>query len=133
MTFKSTIDKWSDLPIEGVKIGDTYAVSGSDTIIENDVFYYPGDLLIATGKETDGIITEGLVWEHIKTGYTGVYESRLVGEDNKITLKNYGDDSLGDIDFQTDGNISVSVSKNTVSIGLEKISYDIDDNTIIIE
>ena len=50
------------LPTTGVKIGDAYLASADNGS------YKKGDLLIATGTETDGVITSGLDWTVVPSG-----------------------------------------------------------------
>ena len=119
LVFKATITSWSQLPTSGVSIGDTYVI-GDATITEGDKTYYAGDLLIASGNEENGIITSGLTWEHVKTGYTDMYEAELTGADNKIKLKSYTEKPLGEIEVKSNNdNIKVSVEDNKIIIGME--------------
>ena len=75
MTYKGTVGATAgttiagalkNLPTSGVKIGDTYMVVGADGVnyggAENAG---AGDLLIATGTETNGVITSGLAWTYV--------------------------------------------------------------------
>lgn len=123
MTFKKSISKESDLPTEDVKNGDTYVVAQGFTSADGTV-YYAGDLVIAKGEETDGVITSDLSWDRVQTGYSSTLDPKLTGTNNEIALTslngngNVGD--LGKIAFVADANTSasVSVSNHTVTIGM---------------
>ena len=98
------------LPTTGVKVGDTYVVTkafGS---------YLPGDLLVAKGTETGegdaAVITSGLTWEHVSTGYDAFLENKLEVENNTINLLNYADSVISGVAFTTDAAKSVSISTN---------------------
>ena len=86
------ITKKADLPSTNVKIGDVYVLTERDTSCEGA----PGDLFIAKGTEdeTSGIITTGLTWDHIKTGYDETLNHSLarVTEDNnnRMILTTFG-------------------------------------------
>lgn len=125
MVFKGTIDAWSDLPTSNVSIGDTYIVSETASVSNAGKVYYAGDLLVATGTETNGVITSGLTWEHVKTGYTGYHEAKLTGADNAIKLTSYTNQALGSVSIETTNeNIKVSIANNKISIGMEWGSFD---------
>lgn len=78
MTYRGTVGTSSGTVVSGaiaslptvddgtIKIGDTYMVVGTDGVdfggVEDAV---SGDLLIATGAETNGIITGALIWTHV--------------------------------------------------------------------
>ena len=98
------------LPTTGVKVGDTYVVTkafGS---------YLPGDLLVAKGTETGegdaAVITSGLAWEHVSTGYDAFLENKLEVKNNTINLLNYADNAISGVVFTTDAAKSVSISTN---------------------
>lgn len=56
----------STLPTSGVKVGDTYMVGADGTY--GGQTNSKGDLLIATGTETNGVITSNLAWTRVKAG-----------------------------------------------------------------
>lgn len=120
MVFKGTIDAWSDLPTSNVSIGDTYIVSETASVSKDNTVYYAGDLLVATGTEINGVITSGLAWQHVKTGYTGYHEAKLTGSNNAIKLTGYTNQALGSVAIEsTSSNIKVSIADNKISIGME--------------
>lgn len=75
----------AQLPSEGVKVGDTYktAVVGSYAGITADA----GDLFIATGIETEGVITSGLTWTYIPSGDDVDTKYSISAAGNKVVLK----------------------------------------------
>lgn len=99
------------LPTSGVKVGDTYVVT------EAFGDYLPGDLLIAKGTETgtgdDAVITSGLTWEHVSTGYDAFLENKLEADNNTINLLNYADSVIAGVAFTTDAANTVSISTNS--------------------
>lgn len=70
MTYKGTVGTGgtvSTLPTSGVKIGDTYMVSVAGTYAT--IACKVGDLLIATGTETNGVIADGKAsWTYVPSG-----------------------------------------------------------------
>ena len=88
LVYAGTISVASDLPTEGVKVGHTYKVTTDllksgftnvnfDASTDEDAMIHTGDLLIATGTETNGIITADLAWDHIPSGYHADYVPEL--------------------------------------------------------
>lgn len=69
MTYKGTVGTGgtvASLPSSGVKVGDTYMVKTAGTYASQDAD--AGDLFIASGTETDGVITSGLTWTLVPAG-----------------------------------------------------------------
>ena len=70
MTYKGTVGSSgatvTSLPTTGVKVGDTYMVKTASAGPEADSV--PGDLYIASGTETNGVITSGLTWTYVPAG-----------------------------------------------------------------
>lgn len=70
MTYKGTVGTGgtvATLPTSGVKIGDTYMVSVAGTYAT--IACKVGDLLIATGTETNGVIADGkAAWTYVPSG-----------------------------------------------------------------
>lgn len=75
MSYKNGVAKAEDLPESGVAIGDTYVVTAGFTL--NGVALNPGDLVVASGDETDGIITSNLSWTTVSTGYSRTFDQTL--------------------------------------------------------
>lgn len=69
MTYKGTVGTGATvttLPTSGVKVGDTYKVATKGTHGGHSCDV--GDLLIATGTETNGVISSGLTWTYVPSG-----------------------------------------------------------------
>lgn len=66
MVYRGVVNESSSLPESGVKVGDTYSVQKAG--IYDGYSCEVGDLLIATGTETNGVITSNLEWTYIPTG-----------------------------------------------------------------
>lgn len=124
MTYKSGVAAYAELPTTGVHIGDTYVFTKDVLDGSGNLTYAAGDMMIATGTEDaeTGIITSGLSWTRVQTGYQVDQDPSLTGEDNKITLKNFLGTPLGDIIFaqpvEAEGGIKASVTSDTVSLEL---------------
>lgn len=129
MTYVGGVSRFSELPTTNVKIGDTYiALSG---FTENGISYYAGDLIVAKGTETNGVITSNLSWDRVETGYIDEHESTLDADNGAIRLTSFnalvGDEgNLGTITVQAKKGTSatVEVSNNTITIGMEWDSFD---------
>lgn len=111
MRYMSTVATFANLPTTGVEIGDTYKVTGTNFVIAQNNVNNPstvsyeaadgaytlshGDLLIATGTETDGKITSGLKWDIVESGDAGFDNTtyHLAGDAsaNKVALTEDGD------------------------------------------
>jgi hypothetical protein len=95
---------------------------------------HAGDLLIAKGTETNDIITSGLTWDHIPSGYhaeyvpemTTVFENKngVVSASVKLTSAHAATGTTGDLGAFTvvgaDGS-AITVhnnSNNTIAIGM---------------
>jgi hypothetical protein len=121
MTYKGAVDgETKNLPTSGVKVGDTYVVTKAFGT------YLPGDLLIATGTETgegdDAVITSGLAWDHVVTGYSSHLEPSMAADNNTIQLKNYAGADLGGVTL-TSGNAE-NLKISTVDEGEIKITLE---------
>lgn len=70
MTFKGVVSNTVAPPTTNVAVGDTYKASAGFQFLNDGVAttVSKGDLLIATGTETNGVITSGLKWEIIPAG-----------------------------------------------------------------
>lgn len=121
MNYMGAVATYAALPTSNVHIGDTYVVSTKFT--QDDETYHAGDLLVATGIETNGVITTGLAWNHVKTGYIGEHEAKLSGANNSIKLTSHLQDDLGTVTFKSAtgnaGGVVVNVTNNQVSIDFE--------------
>lgn len=125
MSFKNGVEKFDDLPTvaeDEIQIGDTYVVKA--TFTANDVTYYAGDLLVATGTEVNGLIVGDLVWSHVETGYIESHNSKLSVTDNTVKLTSFaaGADAQGDlgtVQFKAADNTNLVV--NTTTAGMNGV------------
>lgn len=103
------------LPSTGVKTGDTYktVVSGVYAGITAEA----GDLFIATGVETDGVITSGLTWTYIPSGDDVDTKYSISAANNKVVLKS---SVAGDDDTSVEFTAGTALEVNTTD---GKIDY----------
>lgn len=123
MTYKNGIAAYAELPSTGVHIGDTYVFTKDVLDSEGNLTYSAGDMMIATGTEDEtGVITFGLSWTRVQTGYQVDQDPSLTGEVNQITLKNFLGTSLGSITFaqptEAEGGVKATVTADTVNLEL---------------
>lgn len=119
MTYKGAVAASSELPTSGVSVGDTYVASKDMTVGATSV--YIGDLLIATGTETNNVITSNLSWDVVATGYHSSKDPKLVVANNTATLQNAAGGSLGAVTFAAaeGSSLVVTTSGTTVTYSLE--------------
>ena len=116
MTFKGLVNSGSLPPTVDVQIGDTYKASDSFTFTNNGktVSVNKGDLLIAKGVETSGVITSGLEYEIISSGDDTVTLISYDGEsiNHGIQLREYNGTNKGDIvsKFEVAAGTSISLT-----------------------
>ena len=102
-----------------VKSGDTYVATGAFEFTDGRIVL-PGDLIIASGTEVNGVIADP-TWEIVHTGYDASLEQELKTVDGKIQLTSaVSDANNGQISFVAEAGSSakVSVANNTVTIGM---------------
>ena len=123
LQYKGTVSAFSELPTTSSSpkpsIGWTYkVVPVTSTSSINPVFtlaaanansgkatpVYSGDLLIATGTETNGVITSNLKWDYIPSGYNADYNPQLkvsqaVAETAEGDMKGFDKDNTVAIDL----------------------------------
>ena len=145
MTFKGLVNDGSLPPTVDVQIGDTYKASGAFTFTNNGktVSVNKGDLLIAKGVETSGVITSGLEYEIISSGDDTVTLISHDGEsiNHGIQLREYNGTNKGDIvsKFEvaagtsitltdTPGNLTGGGKSNKVTIGHANVTRAADTN-----
>lgn len=110
MTFVGKVSAWGDLPVipavptdSTIHIGDTYISTTTilDGELESGSVIYAGDLLVASGVEENGVITSGLSWIHVQTGYIQAHESKmkLDADTNTINLTSFAaaEANVGDL------------------------------------
>lgn len=121
MKYIGTVDMASNLPSTGASIGDTYVATGDMTVGGQTV--YTGDLLIANGTESDdNVITSGLTWQIVGTGYNSIKDPKLLINGNTIELQNAAGGSLGNVAIvgSDDSNVTVSYdsTNNEIAVGM---------------
>lgn len=120
MTFQKTVSAPGDLPTTGVRVGDTYVVGKAFGT------YHPADLLIAKGTEdANGVITSGLEWEVVKTGYSTAYNPVMQLDTNAtIALYDYAGTELGGVQIKSASkNVTITNDNGAISIGLQWGSF----------
>ena len=102
---------------------------------------YVGDLLIATGTETNGVLTT-LKWDHIPSGYVADYNPKFtlsgadtsgtdnVDSNNAVVLNltsgassTTGD--LGKLNFKTDGNSAIRIAASNTASGTASLTLSL--------
>lgn len=105
----------SDLPISGVAIGDTYMVATEGVYGSHQCEI--GDLLIATGTETNGVITSGLTWTYVPAGDDTDTQFELQLADNVITLRNLtATEDAGTVEIKGGDKINVSTTDGVITV-----------------
>lgn len=105
----------SDLPASGVAVGDTYMVASKGTYGSHECEV--GDLLIATGTETNGVITSGLAWTYVPSGDDTDTQFALQLADNVITLRNLtATEDAGTVEIKGGDKINVSTADDVITI-----------------
>lgn len=131
MTFKGSVGAGgtagTTLPTNGVKAGDTYLVVGDSTITAGSAKGTKGDMFIASGTETNGVLTD-ITWIHVPSGDeidTTYQFSFSAGEGLKIVDSTIGDPVVlaitggTAIDVTTDGSLNIKhadVTRNDGSV-----------------
>jgi hypothetical protein len=145
LQYKGTIATAGALPTENVEIGFTYKVVADilkteladvvnfDPSTAEDAMIHVGDLLIATGTETDGVIGADLKWDHVPSGYHADYtptmDTAITTRDDvttaqvKLTSAHAADGVTGDLGtFQLSGAagsaVTISGAGNSIAIGM---------------
>ena len=102
---------------------------------------YVGDLLIATGTETNGVLTT-LKWDHIPSGYVADYNPKftLSGADSKgtdsvdsnnavvLNLTSGASSTTGDLgklNFKTDGNSAIRIAASNTASGTASLTLSL--------
>lgn len=96
MTYKGGVGSTNDINgITAPAIGDTYVATQAFTFTQEGktVQVYAGDLLVASGTETNGVITANLKWTLVNTGYIQSHEATLgvaaITKGAQINLNSY--------------------------------------------
>lgn len=142
MTYKGTLGEGGTvtaLPLSNVANGDTYVVV--HPIYPNDlgptssqiIGTVPssgtivGDMFIASGNETNGVITSNLQWTYIPSGNDSLdavtYTTQVTPENNLMILKNVDRDTIASIQFSAGSGIVLS--STTAAAGMvTNIAHD---------
>lgn len=112
MTFCGTTNV-TDLPLTGVKAGDTYVVASEVNDTQANKRYHAGDLMIAQADQGEEAVYNG-GWAHVKTGYDSVHESRLSNDGTSIKLTSHVDENLGSVAIAT-GNTAATLADDAKS------------------
>lgn len=129
MKYQGTVASASALPTSGVEIGHTYKVTAEineDNVGSVNINWHTtlgettpekivriGDLLIANGTETNGVLTS-ITWDHVPSGFVADYNPELTADGSAgvatLTLTR-GDETTNNVSFAVvDGNESLKVS-----------------------
>lgn len=139
LKYKGALNSADSLPSSGVEIGWTYKVTTDiakstlkdknvnfATSEEDEPYVRIGDLLIATGTETNGVITSNLKWDHVPSGYHADYVPEMTtdftsGNTADIQLTSAHGTDLGNFQITgaTGSNITISnPNGNVIAIGM---------------
>lgn len=142
MIYKGTIDSADDLPDSGISIGWTYKATtdilkstfASNVVFSSsnsDLYVRAGDIFIATGIETSGVITAStLKWDHVPAGYHADYVPEMTTTETNgvaeisLTSAHAATGVTGDLGkFQISGATGSAVtvdiaSGNNIAIGM---------------
>lgn len=132
-----SVSEWNTIKSKDASVGDTYVVTASGETLNingTNVTCYAGDLLIATGTETNNVISAAdIQWVHVKAGYNEDLASTLrviddgtnVNKKAAIQLSSYagaiaGDHGdLGQFFIVSDSNnLEVKVNGENVNISM---------------
>lgn len=125
MTYRGTVGTGGStamLPTSDVKNGDTYVVGHpiaqsafNDVTIVGNIpasGVIVGDMFIASGTETNGVIASGLQWTYVPSGNddlaTVSYKPELTLANNKITIANGNDDPVITLQMSAGDGIALS-------------------------
>lgn len=133
----NTASEWNTIKAKDASIGHTYVVAASGlnlNINGSEIICYAGDLLIATGTETNNVIpAANIEWVHVKAGYNESLAStmRIIDGDGathkKATVQlssysgaagnNHGD--LGEFSIISDSdNLEVKVNGGDITVSM---------------
>lgn len=128
MTYKGTVAKVSELPSTNVSIGDVYVFNANELDDAGEKVHTAGDMAIAYSTagdagEEDNVITTGLDWHFVETGYQHDQENQFVGEGNELVLKSFLGEKLGQVSFagvaDKDSGIAATINENIVTLSFQ--------------
>lgn len=118
-----------------------FSLTAAQSATGNAVTVYIGDLLIAIGTESNGVITSNLKWDHIPSGYVADYNPKFslsgadpngtaLDDDDEVTINltsgaasNDGD--LGKIAFKTDGNSAIRITATNTAANAASLTLSL--------
>ena len=123
LVYKGTVSLESNLPTSDVEAGYTYMADASFdmTIGDKTVNVKSGDLLIATGEETNGVLSN-ITWTYVPSGDDTDTQYELNVASNKITLKSTSGQikEVGSATIAAGNDITVSTSGSTITVAHEE-------------
>lgn len=127
---KDSTGSTKNLPTSRVAIGDTYMAAAVGTFGAHSCKI--GDLLIATGKETDGVITSNLAWTYVPSGDdTDTHYTIGSGNTTTITLTpSVGSDSTS-VALAAGTATSVTGSGNKITIAHSNVTNSTSTGTAV--
>lgn len=128
-------------PTSGASIKPVFSLTKDQANSGVATQVYVGDLLIATGTETNGVLTT-LKWDHIPSGYVADYNPKFtlsgadasgtdkVDSNNAVVLNltsgassTTGD--LGKLNFKTDGNSAIRIAASNTASGTASLTLSL--------
>jgi hypothetical protein len=115
MVYKGTVGSTgatvSSLPTSNVSVGDTYKVATAGNYGGHacDI----GDLLIATGTETSGVISSGLTWTYVPSGDDTDTHYGLSAANNQVILS--ATNGGNEVDAVTFDSVDKSIAIETLA------------------
>ena len=113
---KDNITKgWTYKANAEIKLTDADSSVKIDWANDEDQVIRIGDLLIADGTETNGVLTNNVTWKHIPSGYVADYNPKMTliteaPNSATINLKSGVDSPLGSVAVAAAENSSVTVA-----------------------
>lgn len=123
MRFMGTISTTAGVPVSGIERGDTYKITGTNVKVNNSPVN-DGDLIVATGTETNGVLTS-VTWVVIPAGddidTTYAFSAAINGAagSNQVKLILTNDKNPTDVQnvvIKGDDDIGVSISSDQIQI-----------------
>lgn len=126
LTYKGIADTTHPLPSTGVHNGDVYMVSEETGITipgtSPAITAAKGDLLIAVGTETNGVITSGLTWTHVPSGKDVDTTYTFSVADNSLKVAVNNDPAETKLTIAGGTALTASTSSNTITLNHDNIA-----------
>lgn len=101
-----------------------FSLTAAQSATNKAVTVYIGDLLIATGTETNGVITSDLKWDHIPSGYVADYNP-------KFSLSGADTSGTGGVDSNNEVSINLTSGAASATGDLGKIAFKTNGDSAI--